>query len=111
MPAEWLEEAPGGFEWWENRVFIMNRSDSVTWRFNLSGRPRFDVLYFYLLMNGIIRFRANIIGYDGAEEVKCYDGSNHFGRCWVNIGPPVVLPPQLISMKGFQGFRYTENLW
>jgi hypothetical protein len=111
MPANWLKDVPGGVERWERSVFSMNGSDKFQWRFNLPGRPRFDVLHFYLLMGGIIRFRANIISYDEAEEIKCYDGSKHFGRCWVIIGPPVMRAPREIRMKGFQGFRYTEDLW
>lgn len=111
MPADWLKNVPGGLERWEELIFTMNRTDTVSWRFNLPGRPKYDVLHFYLLLDGLVRFRANIIGYDEAETVRCYDRTNHFGKCWVNLGPPVVKAPRRIEMKGFQGFRYTEGLW
>lgn len=111
MPADWLKDTPGGVDRWMKRVLVMNKTDEIVWRFNLPGKPKYEVLYFYLLMKGVIRFRANILGYDGEETIKCYDGSTHSGKCWVNIGPPVVPPPRIVTMKGFQGFRYTDNLW
>lgn len=89
----------------------MNRSDSYYWTFNLSGKPKYEVLYFYLLFRGAIRYRANIIGYDGSAAVKCYDGSIHKGKVWVNVGPPVIKLKTPIERKGFQGFRYTEEFY
>jgi hypothetical protein len=62
-------------------------------------------------MQGRIWFRANIVGYEGPQSIHCEDGSMRFGNCWAMLGPPVVKPPREIWMKGFQGFRYTGDLW
>lgn len=111
MPATWLDDVPGGVYAWEKNFMFMNRSESHYWCFNLSGKPKYKVLYFYILFQGAIRFRANIIGFSPGGQVNCYDGSVHNGKVWVNVGSPVIKLKDPIPMKGFQGFRYTEEIY
>jgi len=111
MPQQFFTDIPGGFKEWEKHIFEMNECDDRYCFFNLSGQPKYDILYFYLLTGGKIIWRANIIGYEGARAYRCWDGNVRTGRCWVQIAAPVVRPPHPIEMKGFQGFRYTESLW
>lgn len=111
MPASWVKELPNGLNNWETTFLKMNEIESYHWTFNLSGKPKYEVLYFYLLMNGAIRYRANIIGYTGPETVKCYSGEHRYGKVWVNVAAPVIKLNPPITMKGFQGFRYTSEIY
>jgi len=110
MPADWCWECKMTDDEFQKRIDAMNRFD-FHWWFSLSGRPRYDVLHFYLLMRGRIWFRANIVSLEGPQSLDCEDGTTRFGRCWAMLGPPIVHPPREIRMKGFQGFRYTGDLW
>ena len=111
MPQSWVKRLPGGFKKWEKTFLKMNVIEGYYWTFNLSGKPKYEVLYFYLLINGAIRYRCNIINYEGAKVVDCYTGEKKHGRCWVNVSAPVIKLKNHIPMKGFQGFRYTDKIY
>lgn len=87
-----------------------NKNDHSYFMFTLSGKPKYEVLYFYLLYEGYIRYRANIIQVRGEETINFGHGRSIHGKAWIDVGAPVIkLDP--IPMKGFQGFRYTEQLF
>lgn len=109
LPIAFLREA-GGDEYLERVINLMN-AGRWTYYVSLPGKPRIDVLHFYLCIAGRVRYRANIIGYDSAGTRKVASGKNFSAKCWVNLGPPVVAPPHEWPLRGFQGFRYTEELW
>ena len=106
MPQSWLNALPEGLAEWEKDFLSMNNSENKYWLFNLSGKPKYDVLYFYLLFGGFIRYKANIIGYSDSMSIECYDGSVHNGKVWVQVAAPVIKLDRPITMKGFQVFRY-----
>lgn len=110
MPLMWLGRLPKGYDEWEKTFLKMNEVEGYYWTFNLSGKPQFEVLYFYLLIQGAVRYRCNIISYEGPKEIECYTGEKKFGRCWVNVGAPVIKLAEPVTMQGFQGFRYTEEV-
>jgi len=111
MPQSWLNDLPNGVEGWEKTFMRMNNLDHGYWLFNLPGKPKYEILYFYLLFSGAIRFRTNIIGYQPEGIIKCYDSSDHYGKVWVQIAAPVVKLEMPVPMKGFQGFRYTTEIF
>ncbi len=79
----------------------------------LHQKPRIEVLHLYILVGGSIVCRMNIAGYtdlDG-EPLDCWDGVKRFSPWWVICSAPVTHPPHAILKRGFQGFRYTEDLW
>ncbi|MGD8777712.1 MAG: hypothetical protein PVH88_01990 [Ignavibacteria bacterium] len=111
MPVKWVKELPFGYERWEKNILAMNDYVDHTWVFSLSNKPKHEVLYFYLLIQGEIRYRANIIGYLGPGEVKCYGGNVMFSKVWVQIGSPILKLNPPVEMKGFRGFRYTDQIY
>jgi hypothetical protein len=110
MPAVWVNERGGSIKEIE-KFWTRERPDDYYCMFNLSGQPKYDVLYFYLLFSGAVRLRANIIGYEGGKDLLCWDGKYHHGKCWVQIAAPFTMADEPVEMKGFQGFRYTEKLF
>lgn len=80
----------------------------------LAQRPTIEVLHCYLLIGNIVRVRANISEYlsgDQIGEVECWDDSTRDAKWWAVLTAPVSWPPEEITMRGFRGFRYTEDLW
>ncbi len=77
----------------------------------LSAVPRFDVLHLYLLMDGQIDVRLNIAGYEPGDARECWDKTIRKPKIWAVCSAPVSRPPEKMPMRGFQGFRYTEDLW
>lgn len=77
----------------------------------LQAMPKYDVLHIYLLVDGEIDVRLNIAGYEPSEARKCWDESIRNPKYWVACTPPVSRPPEKMLRRGFQGFRYTEELW
>lgn len=111
MPVEWVKKLPYGLEAWEKTYMAMNERENYWWVFNLPGKPKFEILYFYLLIMGSVRYRANIMGYEKEQTIKCYTGEMKHGKIWVQVTAPIIKAREPVPMKGFQGFRYTEFLF
>jgi hypothetical protein len=71
-------------------------------------------LHCYILVGGRVRLRANISHWEAGtgSAIESWDGHDLSGaKYWAILTGPVVYPPEPINMRGFQGFRYTEELW
>jgi hypothetical protein len=73
--------------------------------------PRLPVLHIYLVVEGHIDVRLNIADYESGDARKCWDRTIRQPKVWVVCTAPVVRPPEPIAFRGFQGIRYTEDLW
>lgn len=85
------------------------RLDSI--RIALQSVPKFDVLHIYLLIEGEIKVRLNLAGYEPGSAAECWDRAIRTPKFWAICTGPVSLPPEPFKMRGFQGFRYTGHLW
>jgi hypothetical protein len=98
-----------GMERFEKHFYTNpNEQTDRYFMFTLSGRPKYSVLYFYLLFDGAIRYRANIIQVRGEATYRFPGGTIH-GKAWIDTGGPVIKYYKPYPMKGFQGFRYTDG--
>jgi hypothetical protein len=79
----------------------------------MAQKPTLEVLHIYLLIDGKIICRMNIAGYeDGAtSDVKCWDEVSRTPKWWALCTLPIVFPPEPVFRRGFQGFRYCEDLF
>ncbi len=77
----------------------------------LSQMPKVEVLHMYLLLDGEIKLRMNIAGYVKGDARECWDNTIRQPKWWAVCSAPVSRPPEPIKRRGFQGFRYTEDLW
>lgn len=77
----------------------------------LNAKPKIEVLHLYLLIEGQVQVRLNIAGYEEGEARKCWDDTIRKPKYWAICTAPVSRPPEPFPMRGFQGFRYTEELW
>lgn len=112
MPSEFVFKEYGARRFLRDFYYRLNDPDTDwCFMFTLSAIPKFSVLHFYLLVAGRIRYRANIAEIEGPSTKKFSGGRTISGRAWATITGPVVRSPFVIEMKGFRGFRYTEDLW
>ena len=77
----------------------------------LQCMPRLDVLHLYLLIEGKIHVRLNIAGYEPGDARECWDKQIRKPKYWAICTGPVSRPDEPILRRGFQGIRYTEELW
>lgn len=79
----------------------------------LSQKPKIEVLHLYVLIEGKIICRMNIAGYESGKDVsiECWDQTSRSPNWWVICSAPISFPPTTILRRGFQGFRYVEELW
>lgn len=73
--------------------------------------PRIEVIHMYILVEGFVRVRVNIAGYEEGGELDCWDGTTRSSKYLAICTAPVSYPPEPVKRRGFQGFRYTEDLW
>lgn len=73
--------------------------------------PKIEVLHMYLLIEGEIRVRLNIVEYIPGTSEICWDATIRQPKFWAVCSAPVIKPPESIKRRGFQGFRYTTELW
>ena len=73
--------------------------------------PKIEVLHMYLLIEGEIRVRLNIAGYQPGSEQVCWDYTIRQPKYWAVCTAPVSKPPEPVKWKGFQEIRYTAELW
>lgn len=110
MPHKFIYEEYGYDRFINHFVVRPNKNDNACFIFSLSGVPRYDVLHFYLLYDGMIRYRANIIKFDGPGTI-ILPNKILTARAFVWTSGPVIAAPREIPMKGFQGFRYTTHIF
>lgn len=91
-----------------------DRYENAFVRVAFSQRPATEVLHCYILVGGRVRLRANISHWEtgNGTTVESWDGHDlTSAKFWAILTGPVSYPPEQIKMRGFQGFRYTEELW
>lgn len=92
------------------------RKDGCYWNFKLTNLPKHDVLYVYLVFDGHIQYRANLMCYERNKTKTFTDSVDKKVRTfplsnWVLFTGPVVKPSEPIQMRGFQGFRYSAVIF
>lgn len=78
---------------------------------SLQAVPKHDVLHLYLVIESQIELRLNIAEFLPGTSERCWDGETRAPKFWAVCTAPVSRPEAPISRRGFQGFRYTEELW
>lgn len=96
--------------WLRNFLDAMNDPNSIYW-FRAGSQPKRDPLYLYLCIGGRIRYRVNYAGSEGPSQQMFDDGRVMSAKAWLVGCGPVARAPFKMKMKGFQGFRYCNNLF
>ena len=96
--------------WLADFMKAMN-NDNFTYWLRLGSKPKQDVLYIYLIIYNKIRFRFNFVMYEKGGEFTTHDGRIINAKVWLVGCGPLIRPQKEYRMKGFQGFRYTQELF
>jgi hypothetical protein len=89
----------------------LDQDEDYTIAFCLASQPKLDLLHVYVIIDGEIDARFNFVAYRAGESCKLWDGRVRHPKVWAVCAGPVSRPPSPIKMRGFQGFRYTSDLW
>ena len=104
-------DASVGAKKYQSALKAMERGKLEAIFIALQAIPKYDVLHIYLIIDGEIHVRLNIAGYEPGDARECWDTTIRHPKHWCICTPPVSKPPEKILRRGFQGFRYTEDLW
>jgi hypothetical protein len=96
---------------YEASINALERGHDLTIYIALSAIPKVEVLHMYLLVEGEIQVRLNIAGYEPGDARECWDKTIRRPKVWAVCTGPVSRPPETMKRRGFQGFRYTGDLW
>ncbi len=105
--AIWKEQHPREFLESMKRV----NEGKGYWLAPMPSVPKHEVLYFYFVIGGRVRYRLNLSHYEPGGERTFDDGRKWTAATWAILTGPVVKAPHKIPMRGFQGFRYSERLF
>lgn len=116
LPKQFFEDrgwTPAEFEKYFER--FMQNEDHL-WHFRLTNLPTIDVAWAYLLFDGYLQFRANVVMYERNKSKTFTDAPDGQPRDfpstnWVILCGPAIKCPYERELKGFQGFRYTTKLF
>lgn len=106
-----LEPGHVGRQRYETAIKAMERGYHDAIYIALSAIPKTPVLHMYLLVEGKIEVRLNISHYEDGDERECWDKAIRKPKVWAVCTGPVSRPEEPIKRRGFQGFRYTGDLW
>lgn len=116
--AQMIKEKFGllGFIRYFEKVMGEDCGDTL-WLQKCKNKPKYDIIYVYIIVAGVLRYRLNYIGHStGVVEVNNGDGISFSQRQTVNwsrieMAGPFVKNPVKQKMRGFQGFRYCTKLF
>ena len=111
LPSHYNDQKAQGYKRYLRSIHELETGKIECVYIALAQMPKIDVLHMYLLIEGFIRVRLNIVEYvDGTSEI-CWDATIRQPKFWAVCSGPVDRPPHRLERRGFQGFRYTEELW
>lgn len=77
----------------------------------ISSIPKHEVQFVYVCFRGYVQYKALLVQFLKNQPVNL-PGYSHPARDWcVTTGPVVKAPKGEFPQKGFQGFRYSEQLF
>ena len=110
LPSLDGDTSPGSVRY-KSSLQALNRGRLDAIYIAMQSIPAIDVLHMYLIVEGRVHVRLNIPGYIPGDERECWDRQIRKPKYWAVCTGPVAFPPEPMLRRGFQGFRYTEELW
>lgn len=111
LPSLYADDGNIGRQRYESSIKGLERGLVDAIYIAMATLPTKDVLHMYLLIEGKIEVRLNIAGYEDGDARECWDETIRKPKYWAVCTGPVSRPPEPMARRGFQGFRYTGDLW
>jgi hypothetical protein len=88
-------------------------TDEIYWLHKCKNKPKYDVLYVYIIVCNRVAYRVYLAGYEtGPSMVYDNDGiGKEISWPRLLLAGPLEKAPVKIVRKGFRGFRYTTKLF
>lgn len=101
-----------GLPHWTRNFLEAMATDEMTYWMRLGNKPKHEPMYVYLLIGRKIRYRALFVKFD-TGHMTFTDGKEMTARTWCVLCGPLAKPQRGSEpeMKGFRGFRYTQQLF
>lgn len=109
LPVQWVERT-GGMDYVQRIRQAIDDGRSMWWM-SFPTRPRYDVLHLYVVFDGLVQFRVNIVEYRSGHGMTKMYGGTFRANFWALCTGPLVTPISPCPIKGFRGFRYTHKLF
>lgn len=92
------------------------RDEDGIWNFLKSNLPTQDVAFVYIVFDGKVQYRTNLVCYQRNIAMSFDDAPDGIVRefppsNWILLSGPAMRAPYDIPMKGFQGHRYSKMLF
>lgn len=111
LPSLYTDPRNPGWRGLNRSIARCEKDESACFYIALAQQPKHEILHLYLLVGGEITMRFTVAGYAPGNGAYCWDGEYRQPKLWAICTGPVSRPPEPIKRRGFQGFRYTEDLW
>jgi hypothetical protein len=111
LPSLYTDPNNPGWQGLQRSIEHCETDESAYFYIALAQQPKHEILHLYLLIGNQITMRFNVAGFAPGHTAKCWDGEIRQPKLLVICTGPVSRPPEPIRRRGFQGFRYTEDLW
>jgi hypothetical protein len=111
LPSLYQDTGNIGFKRYVRAIHELEKEIIPAIYIAMAQMPKTEVLHMYLLIEGFIRVRLNIVEYIPGTSEICWDSTIRQPKFWAVCSGPVERPPHKLQRRGFQGFRYTEELW
>lgn len=89
---------------------VRTHADDMVWYHSIGNRPTQEILWCYISILGKIRYKAKVVEWQPGHEKQFGDGRKMSAKHWLVLCDFVPAPHD-IERKGFQGFRYTHELF
>ena len=109
LPPAWVQKS-GGLQYVKSIRKTID-SGEHQWFMSFPTKPRREVLHLYVLFDGHVQFRVNIAVWRGGNGLMNMYGGQFLAKWWAVCTGPMTFPPKPVPMRGFRGYRYTEELW
>jgi hypothetical protein len=115
VPVSFLSENGITTEAYVRWYLGMNSDPERMFYHFISTVPKFEILYVYLCFDGRVQLKARVGQFLKGHALTLPNVSGgvteYEKRNWMVTCGPVVKAPHEITQKGFQGFRYCQDLW
>lgn len=114
VPQGFFKEYPGGKEEYIRIMTGPVNEGETVWYNCISNVPLKPVVYCYLIFDGKVQFRANIMEFMRKTDMRFADGGkmrSFKDKNWAVLTGPIIKAPIDIPHRGMQGFRYCKQLF
>jgi hypothetical protein len=114
LPEAWFKDFDDGELAFWRAMERVDKDEDYLWHQTISGIPKIEVPYLYLVFKGKVQVRMSVVDYLRNESMAFQRSgfvAEFPNKNWIRLTGPVIKAPGDFLMRGFQGFRYTSLIF